>query len=112
LADGGEPACRVEGCRAPVCAALESERLCVDHFIKLASQQLSQALEDCRSGIRIQWTTFHRLSHQAELAVIFLETHNREDFSPQRNHLLELILGVANLHEYLSLNASLFGATR
>ena len=104
-------ACRVEGCRASVWSAVSSEKLCIDHFIEYATRQLLTALDDCRTGHRITQTTLTHLVQSADCAVRFLSTYDRLDCSPRRDRMLELVLGVANLQEHLSMNVALL-ATR
>jgi hypothetical protein len=52
------------------------------------------------------------LVHKAEFAVIFLASRDRADSSARSEQMLEIILGVANLQEFLSRNASLLGTHR
>lgn len=74
--------------------------------------QLDRALDDCRSGKRVQRTTLDQLEREAEFAVIFLANQQLMAPSLHSDKMLELILGVANLQEFLSRNASLLGTHR
>ena len=112
MAAGGKPACRVEGCRASIWPPLSSERICIDHFIEHSTAQLAGALQDCQTGKRVLRATLDQLAQKAEFAVIFLASRDRAESSPRSEQMLEIILGVANLQEFLSRNASLLGTHR
>jgi hypothetical protein len=112
LAAGGKIACRIEGCTASAWPARSGERTCIHHFIALALAQLAAALEACQSGKRVRRSTLDDLAQKADCAVMFLANPVRSDFSRHSEQMLDLILGVANLQEFLSRNASLLGAPR
>jgi hypothetical protein len=75
-------------------------------------EQLAAALQDCQTGRRVQRSTLDQLAQRAESAVIFLARRDRAESSPHSEQMLEIILGVANLQEFLSRNASLLGTRR
>jgi hypothetical protein len=93
--------CSVAGCEQGVLAPLAQEGLCLDHYIEQASVRLRGALEICHRGQPLDYRTLDWLLAQADYAVQSLSQNGGRSTSAQRVKLLELLLDLANLQEYL-----------
>jgi hypothetical protein len=71
--------------------------------------QLEVAAALCREGHPIQPEALEQLHMQAEFAVQFLADGSSNDTMSKKEELLQFLLGLANLHQYLSHHASLVG---
>jgi hypothetical protein len=101
--------CRISGCTSTVTPALTQESLCLEHYLEGAMHQLETAAALCREGHPIQEEALDQLHMQAEFAVQFLADGAGDDTSSKKEQLLQFLLGLANLHQYLSHNVSLVG---
>jgi hypothetical protein len=101
--------CRISGCTSTVTPALTQESLCLEHYLEGAMHQLETAAALCREGHPIQEEALDQLHMQAEFAVQFLADGSGDDTSSKKEQLLQFLLGLANLHQYLSHNVSLVG---
>jgi uncharacterized tellurite resistance protein B-like protein len=101
--------CRMAGCPDSVPPALTQEALCLEHYLDGAMHQLEIAAALCREGHPIQEEALDQLQMQAEFAVQFLADGSGDDSSSKKEQLLQFLLGLANLHQYLSHHASLVG---
>ena len=95
------PSCRVDGCGQGVLPALAQEVLCLDHFIEQAFTRLRGALDLCHQGQPLDSRVLDWLLAHAEFAVQSLAQNGSHSTPAQRVRLLELLLGLANLQEYL-----------
>jgi hypothetical protein len=84
----------------------------MDHFLEQTAQVLAQAVECCREGRGVATATLEQLSSEVDFVAKFLATHDRMERSPRRNHMLELLLGFANLREHLHRKSTVPGAAR
>jgi hypothetical protein len=84
----------------------------VDHYFEDAIEQLEEAVTSCRDGHVVTPGALDKLRIQADFAVNFLAEHSANDGLRQKELLLQFLLGLANLHEYLSHNAPLVGRAR
>jgi len=105
----GKPACEREGCTGVVPPSLIEENLCVDHYLEDAMERLEEAAKSCREGHVVTPGALDNLRNHADFAVKFLAGHSGNNCLRQKELLLQFLLGLANLHEYLSHNASLVG---
>lgn len=96
-------------CTQPVPPPLGSELLCVDHFLELALCNLEKAAELCRDCRPIDPAALDQLSLQAESAIHFLACASVDKSHLQKDRMLNFLLGLANLHQYLSHHVSLVG---
>ena len=93
--------CRIPGCHHDVPLPLTAELLCPEHFVELAFRAAQRALESCRHGEpvhphAIEWLFSDAMFHAQAL------TQEAEAIDPRsRERLLELLLCLANLHEYV-----------
>jgi hypothetical protein len=101
--------CHSPGCAGTVPPALTQESLCLEHYLEGAMHQLEMAAALCREGDPIQEAALDQLHMQAEFAVQFLSDAAGDDTSTKKEQLLQFLLGLANLHQYLSHHASLVG---
>lgn len=93
--------CQVAGCDQAVLPTLAREVLCLDHFLEQALVRLRAALELCRQGQPLDRHTLDWLLADADFAVQSLSLNGRTHTAAQRANLLEVLLCLANLQEYL-----------
>jgi hypothetical protein len=105
-------ACQVEGCAKGVPASLNPEVLCMAHYMDGALERLEEAASQCREGQPIAPVALDRLRTLADCAVQFLTDRGLDKDLGEKERVLQFLLGLANLHEYLSHNVSLVGRTR
>jgi cellobiose-specific phosphotransferase system component IIA len=91
---------------------MTAENLCVDHYFEEAIERLEEAVTSCRDGHVVSPEALEKLRTHADFAVNFLSEHSADDSLRQKELLLQFLLGLANLHEYLSHNAPLVGRPR
>lgn len=102
----------MEGCLKTVPHSLTVEKVCAPHFVDGAMQHLEMAVAQCRQGHIIQSVELDRLRVQADFAVRRLAGDGEKDGDCERERLLQFLLGLANLHEFLSHQVSLVGKTK
>jgi hypothetical protein len=93
--------CREPNCMLEVPAVLEIEGLCLDHYLKGAFHRLAEATQDFQSGQDVECQTMDWLLAQVDTTVQVLAQEDANWGDDQRSKLLELLLGVANLNEYV-----------
>jgi hypothetical protein len=102
MSDGVAGDCRRVSCARPVPPALAAEQLCLDHFIEEAFLRTDQALERCRQGNPVDPKDLEWLLSDA-LAIVRSLEEGADGLSPeQRDRMLELLLILANLQEYVA----------
>ena len=104
--------CEVAGCTSGVPASLASLRLCLDHCLSGAMEGLEQAVAACREGHGVPPESLERLRVHADFAVKYLTEHGAEEDESARETAMQFLLGLANLHEYLSHNAAMVGRAK
>lgn len=82
--------------------ALTAEQLCLDHFLDEAFVRTDQALQGCRAGDAVDPKTLEWLLSDALVIVNNLEEGSEATDPQQRDRMLELLLILANLHEYVA----------
>jgi hypothetical protein len=97
--------CNRAGCANPAPPALFSAQLCLDHFLDEAFVRSDQALTRCREGVPLSKESLEWLLSDALATVKNLEDSAEEPCPEQRDRMLELLLILANLHEYVSHHA-------
>jgi hypothetical protein len=95
------PACAATGCSVEIPAALETEGLCLQHYLEKAFHNLATATQDFQCGSDIDDQAMEWLLSQVNFAVESLGQENAPGTAEQRSLLLELILGIANLNEFI-----------
>jgi hypothetical protein len=93
--------CHVEGCKVGVPGALEKEGSCLSHYLEEAFRKLGTATEDFQRGQDVDCNAMDWLLAQVDFVVEWLAEEDTDLDSDQRSRLLELLLGVANLNEYV-----------
>jgi hypothetical protein len=94
--------CRRAQCVNPIPAALTAERLCLSHFLDEAFSRADHTLGLCREGFSINATELEWLLADA-LAIVNNLDDEITGLNPDlRDRMLELLLILANLHEYVA----------
>jgi len=94
--------CKRDACRNAIPVALAGEQLCLDHFLDEAFVRTDDALQGCRAGNPIDAKGLEWLLADALSIVRNLEEGAAEPNPEQRDRMLELLLILANLHEYVA----------
>jgi hypothetical protein len=94
--------CARPGCTKPAPPALARTELCLDHFLDEAFLRTDQALAGCREGSPLTKDSLEWLLSDALATVKNLEESADEPQPEQRDRMLELLLILANLHEYVA----------
>jgi hypothetical protein len=94
--------CQRAGCPNSIPTVLAGVRLCLDHFVDEAFVRTDLALERCREGRTIDPAGLQWLLSDALTIVKNLEEGADEPEPEQRDRMLELLLILANLHEYVA----------
>jgi hypothetical protein len=95
-------ACRRTGCPSAIPIGLIAEQLCLDHFLDEAFVRTDRALQDFRRGRSIEPDGLEWLLSDALAVVKNLEEGADEPNPEQRERMLELLLILANLQEYVA----------
>jgi len=93
--------CHIEGCTAEIPGVLEKEGLCLRHYLEKAFRELGRATQDFQLGEEVDYHAMDWLLAQVDFVVDWLAEEDTNLDSDQRSQLLELLLGVANLNEYV-----------
>jgi len=94
--------CCRSGCARLVPTALANERICLDHFLDDAFVRTDQTLDRCREGRAMNSADVEWLLSDALSIVKNLEEKADNPHPEQRDRMLELLLMLANLHEYVA----------
>lgn len=94
--------CRRAQCANPIPAALAAERLCLDHFLDEAFLRADHTLDRCRGGGAINASELEWLLADALAIVNNLDDEITGLNLELRDRMLELLLILANLHEYVA----------
>lgn len=94
--------CRRAPCARSIPTALASEQLCLDHFLDEAFVRTNDIYNRCREQTSIGSAELEWVLSDALLIVKNLEEGAGEDVSEQRERMLDLLLMLANLHEYVA----------
>ncbi|HXJ17626.1 MAG TPA: hypothetical protein VNM68_10585 [Candidatus Polarisedimenticolia bacterium] len=94
--------CRRAPCANAIPAALAAEHLCLDHFLDEAFVRTDHALAHCRQGHAMNPEDLEWLLADALAIVKNLEEKAADPNPEQRERMLELLLILANLHEYVA----------
>jgi hypothetical protein len=94
--------CRRAQCTKSIPVALANERLCLDHFLDEAFVRTDQTFDRCREGRAMTSGDVEWLLADALAIVKSLEEDTGDPDPQQRDRMLELLLTLANLHEYVA----------
>jgi len=98
--------CCVSGCGASACVESEHESLCLGHYLEGSMRRLHVALADSREGATIGRKDLDQLAKEADFAVRYLASGGMGDLSSNRERMIEIVLGVANLNDRIRRNPS------
>jgi len=104
--------CRIPGCEEAVLAELAAESLCTDHFVQHAFFSAQQALDRFQQALPVHPHTLEWLFSDAAFHARKLTQRNATLTNAQKDSLLELLLCLTNLHEYVSHHAVALTAGR
>jgi hypothetical protein len=94
--------CRRAQCANPIPTALAAEQLCLGHFLDEAFLRADHTLGRCRGGGSINASELEWLLADA-LAIVNNLDDEFAGLTPDlRDRMLELLLILANLHEYVA----------
>jgi hypothetical protein len=94
-------ACQTAACSAPVPASLTGHGVCLSHYLDSAFTRVTRTLQLCQQGQPLDSRTLEWLTDQGDLAVRLLSQDSLAKFSDERAKLLELLLCLANVQEYV-----------
>jgi len=94
--------CRIADCGEDVPPALRAGGVCLDHFLDEAFARADSALEKCRRGEVIDSGTLEWLFADVQITLNALSEVARARDLVQQSKILELLLCVANLNEYVA----------
>ena len=92
--------CRRTPCANVIPASLAGEQVCLDHFLDEAFVRNDQIMRRFREGSPIDPPVLERLLADALTIVTNLEEGAADPKPEERDRMLELLLNLANLHEY------------
>lgn len=95
-------ACRRTSCANAIPPSLVAEQLCLDHFLDEAFARTDEALQRSQAGYAIDSLSLEWLLADALTIVNNLDDEPTERDANQRDRMLELLLILANLHEYVA----------
>jgi hypothetical protein len=104
MSAGVQEGCRKTQCANPIPTALVKEHLCLEHFLDEAFLRTDQTSHRCREGRPIRPKELEWLLADALVIVTSLEADPavQQPYDEQRERMLELLLVLANLHEYVA----------
>jgi hypothetical protein len=91
--------CSRGSCANLIPPSLANEQVCLDHFLDDAFVRTGDAMQRCRQGRLVDAKGLERLLADALAIVSNLEEEEALD-PAKRDRMLELLLSLANLHEY------------
>jgi hypothetical protein len=94
--------CTKQSCAKTIPDSLVTAKLCLDHFLDDAFIRTEYALEKCHSGYKIDAMGLETLLADALAIVSNLDEESPEKNAGQRDRMLELLLLLANVHEYVA----------
>ena len=94
--------CRRSGCVGALPQGLAGEQLCLDHFLDEAFLRTDETLERAHHGEELDPHDLEWLLSDALAIVKNLEEGAGDPNPTQRDRMLELLLILANLHEYVA----------
>lgn len=94
--------CRRVECANPIPPALAGERLCLHHFLDEAFLRADHTLGLCREGSPISASELEWLLADALAIVNNLDDRAASSSLEMRDRMLELLLILANLQEYVA----------
>lgn len=96
-----QPSCRVAGCEREAVSATSADLLCLDHFLQETFARANQSLSQCQQDQPLDPATLEWLLEDARQAVQLLLGAPGSETAAERDKLLDLLLSLANLQEYI-----------
>ncbi|MGH9817809.1 MAG: hypothetical protein ACRD5F_11820 [Candidatus Acidiferrales bacterium] len=93
--------CQAHACPEQVPAALSAEGICVEHFLEQVQVRAGAALGRCAADQPVTAAEVEWLFSQVNFALLRLTRSPDEVTGTQREQILELLLCIANLNEYM-----------
>lgn len=93
--------CQFDACCKPVPGVLGQHGVCLDHYLDEAFTQTADALRLCQQGEPLESRTIEWLLAQGDFTVHLLAKSSNMQSLQQRSRVLELLLCLTNVHEYL-----------
>ena len=93
--------CKTQACPEAVPAALAAEQLCLSHFLEYAHQRASDALGCCVQDRPVETGEVDWLLSQANYLLLLMARAPDGFPPPQRDRMMELMLCLANLNEFI-----------
>ncbi len=101
--------CRRSPCSNLIPQASAGEEVCLGHFLDDAFTRASEAMQRCLQGRPIDSKRLERLLADALAIVMQLEEGAGDPNPEERDRMLELLLSLANVHEYAAHHAISLG---
>ena len=101
--------CRRTPCSNSIPPGLASEEMCLGHFLDDAFNRATEAMQRCLEGRPIDSKRLERLLADALAIVMQLEECAGDPNPTERDRMLELLLSLANVHEYAAHHAISLG---
>jgi hypothetical protein len=93
--------CRSQDCQGEVPNAIGDNSLCLQHYVAETTQRLGDARDSFRSGFGVDPEEFEWLLAQVDIVVDMIGDESLDLGDEQRTKILDLLLGIANLNEYI-----------
>jgi len=92
--------CQIAGCERDVLASLAGQGICLGHYLEIVFVRLETALDLCQRNKPVEPAALEWLLSQGDLVAQTLAKGGGATDPTERTRLLELLLCLANLHEY------------
>ena len=92
--------CSARGCNLQVPVTLASQGFCLDHYLQESFKKLDLAADHTRCGQGVDRDTLDWLLVQVDCIVETVAGETAASDPEKNSRLLELLLAIANLHEY------------
>lgn len=102
MRNGPNNICRMEGCGQHVPAQLAEDRLCLEHFVEHTYSRAKHAVESYQQDLPFRLDAVEWMFEDAKFSLMALL---RDSNRPYREGLSELMICLANLHEYVRFHA-------
>jgi hypothetical protein len=89
------------GCKLGIAESLKAQGLCIDHYLEKAFQKLDIETAHSRSGQDVDQQTLEWLLVQVDGIIEALRGENTALEPDKHTKFVELLLGIANLNEYV-----------
>ena len=93
--------CHSDGCSIEVPASFDDGGLCPDHYAQVATHKLETSASHFRDGRGVDSDTLQWLLTQVDFVLQAIGDNSSPLTTEQKSKLLELLLGIVNLNEYI-----------